>query len=124
MIEQIEDVTDPNGERLGAKKRCWCDLIGEISAHRAEERCNPKTKLAKASGAKLMGDVARFVGNVPIAAIRDGVAIRVELQCDLVADEKGLGVDGNHLPPWLPARKTGDQIEGGLFASWFTLQVS
>ena len=29
------------------------------------------------------------------------------------------GVDADHLPKWLPGRKSGDGIEGGTFASWF-----
>jgi hypothetical protein len=32
---------------------------------------------------------------------------------------KGKAVDANHLPPYVPARKSGDCIEGGVFLSWF-----
>jgi len=124
MIEQLEDLLGPDGKSTGSQKRGWCDLVGEISALVAKKPCDPKTDFSDAVGAKQTGDVARFTSSVPLTAIRKGLAIRVELQCDLVADAKGLAVDGNHLPPYLPARKTGDQIEGGLFASWFELQLS
>jgi DNA-binding beta-propeller fold protein YncE len=49
--------------------------------------------------------------------------LRVEVHGDLIRDEKGRGLDGNHLPPWLPiVPKTGDGVAGGLFESWFTVQ--
>jgi hypothetical protein len=48
--------------------------------------------------------------------------VRVLLHGDHIRDEKGRAVDGNHLPPWLPSRPTGDRIEGGLFESWFQLR--
>jgi hypothetical protein len=52
------------------------------------------------------------------------LSLRVEVYGDLIRDEKGRGLDGNHLPPWLPAvSKTGDGVEGGLFESWFTIQL-
>ena len=41
---------------------------------------------------------------------------------DLVRDRRTRrGIDANHLPPWLPARRTGDCIEGGMFHSWFSV---
>ena len=30
-------------------------------------------------------------------------------------------VDADHLPPWVPKAKSGDQIQGGTFESWFTI---
>lgn len=56
------------------------------------------------------------------ANILDGLAkFRVFAKGDFIRDKSGHGVDGDHLPPWLPARPTGDGIEGGTFESWFTL---
>jgi len=50
--------------------------------------------------------------------------LRVEVHGDLIRDGKGRGLDGNHLPPWLPnVSKTGDGVAGGLFESWFTVQM-
>jgi DNA-binding beta-propeller fold protein YncE len=48
-------------------------------------------------------------------------ALRVVLKGDLIQDEHHLGVDANHLPPWLPQRPTGDGVEGGTFESWLTI---
>jgi hypothetical protein len=30
-------------------------------------------------------------------------------------------VDGDHLPQWVPKAKSGDQIQGGTFESWFSI---
>jgi len=48
--------------------------------------------------------------------------IRVFVKGDFIRDgsKAARGVDGDHLPPWLPKRATGDGIEGGTFESWFT----
>lgn len=50
------------------------------------------------------------------------LTLRVVLKGDLIQDEHHLGIDANHLPPWLPQRPTGDGVEGGIFESWFTLE--
>jgi DNA-binding beta-propeller fold protein YncE len=50
--------------------------------------------------------------------------LRVVLKGDLIQDEYRLGVDANHLPPWLPHRPTGDGVEGGTFESWFTVEAA
>jgi len=51
--------------------------------------------------------------------------IRVVLKGDFIRDgtAKQHAVDGDHLPPWLPKRPTGDGIEGGTFESWFTIKL-
>ena len=55
-------------------------------------------------------------------AAKGKLLVRVEVHGDLIRDEKGRGLDGNHLPPWLPTvPKTGDGVAGGLFESWFTI---
>jgi len=38
---------------------------------------------------------------------------------DFIRDRNKRAVDGNHLPPWVPNRPSGDGIEGGTFESWF-----
>ncbi len=50
------------------------------------------------------------------------LTLRVVLKGDLIQDEHHLGIDANHLPPWLPQRPTGNGVEGGTFESWFTLE--
>jgi hypothetical protein len=48
---------------------------------------------------------------------------RVILKCDYIRDAKGKAVDGDHLPLWVPQTKSGDQIQGGTFESWFTIAL-
>ncbi len=48
--------------------------------------------------------------------------LRILVKGDLIRDKDHHGVDGNHLPPWLPSRPTGDGIEGGAFESWLNLK--
>jgi DNA-binding beta-propeller fold protein YncE len=52
--------------------------------------------------------------------------VRVIVKGDFIRDASAtrLAVDGDHLPPWLPGRPTGDGIEGGTFESWLTVQQS
>jgi hypothetical protein len=37
---------------------------------------------------------------------------------DFIRDKDGRALDADHLPKWLPNRKTGDGVEGGTFESW------
>ncbi|HEV2268653.1 MAG TPA: hypothetical protein VGR92_04270 [Steroidobacteraceae bacterium] len=62
---------------------------------------------------------------------RENIAtVRIQVHGDLIRDQNGVAVDGNHLPPWLPGAaspgpyvsKTGDGIAGGLFESWFSME--
>ena len=46
---------------------------------------------------------------------------RVMLKSDFIRDKKGKAVDGDHLPEWLPNRRTGDGVEGGTFESFFVI---
>jgi len=61
---------------------------------------------------------------VLLLATRTKKPLRVLVKGDFVRDStaKQRGLDGNHLPPWVPARPSGDGIEGGTFESWFTLE--
>ncbi len=49
---------------------------------------------------------------------------RVTVKGDFIRDAsaKPLAIDGDHLPPWLPKRPTGDGITGGTFESWFLVK--
>ena len=52
--------------------------------------------------------------------------LRVEVHGDLIPDANNLALDGNHLPPWVGSSttyQTGDGLPGGLFESWFTMQL-
>jgi len=71
--------------------------------------------------ANQVGGVRWLPDGVPAIVDRRGARIRVLLHGDQVRDDKGRGLDGNHLPPWVPDRRSGDGVEGGLFESWFTV---
>jgi hypothetical protein len=67
---------------------------------------------------------------VPLRAFEGGDYI-VYLRGDFVEDVRldgnqkfitGKGVDADNLPDWVPNRRSGDQIEGGTFESWFTVK--
>jgi hypothetical protein len=74
--------------------------------------------------------------NVPVNGalfkpIRDWTSgdYRVILKSDFVRDwdsvkkqPRNKAVDGDHLPPWVPQAKSGDQIQGGTFESWFSIR--
>ncbi len=49
---------------------------------------------------------------------------RVVLKGDFIRDKEKRGIDANHLPVWLPNRRTGNGVEGGAFESWFTLAAT
>jgi len=55
--------------------------------------------------------------------LASGSTVRVVVKGDFIRDASAhhYAIDADHLPPWLPARETGDGIEGGTFESWFTL---
>ena len=50
--------------------------------------------------------------------------VRVFAKGDFIRDasSKQRAIDGDHLPPWLPTRPTGDGIEGGTFESWIAIK--
>lgn len=58
------------------------------------------------------------------ASARSHKPVHVLVKGDFIRDNsaKQRGLDGNHLPPWVPARPSGDGIEGGTFESWFTVE--
>lgn len=49
--------------------------------------------------------------------------VRIQVHGDMIADAYGNGLDGNQLPPFLPTKPTGDGIPGGLFESWFHVEL-
>lgn len=50
--------------------------------------------------------------------------VRVEVKGEFIRDASAnpLAIDGDHLPPWLPKRRTGDGITGGIFESWILVK--
>ncbi len=95
-----------------AELEAWYQLQGKYLLLRTTNPCQP--------------DDAKEVGAGPVNAIgfyhergfKDR-EYRVRVHGDLLMDLNGKGIDGNHLPKWLPGQNTGDCIEGGTFYSWF-----
>ncbi|HEX7982006.1 MAG TPA: hypothetical protein VF616_00680, partial [Duganella sp.] len=116
-------------------RNCWCEIRGEVFGLKLRDRCKLPSlgeplEVVPAGGA--CDGAVYFFGKSTLqrllALSRDGMRIRVQFNGDLVREritvngvERALAVDANHLPPWLPDRKSGDGIEGGLFDSWFRL---
>jgi DNA-binding beta-propeller fold protein YncE len=103
---------------------CWCEvqpkLISgvplKLSAGPNPGTCTIDSILPGGTGNPLVNG-AQFI---PAETLPNG-EYRVIFKGDFVRDFKGKGVDADHLPGWLPNRRTGDSVEGGTFESWFTL---
>lgn len=100
---------------------CWCNWPSKsIDGLVFEVPCHPEIGVGR-SGEPLVDGVRWLPDGLPAIVERRGARIRVLLHGDQVRDDKGRGLDGNHLPPWVPDRRSGDGVEGGLFESWFTV---
>jgi len=106
-------------ERLeGGSVRCWCEVpLKPLKGIQLREPC------------KINSDLVEPPTEINAALFQmtwvpnQGQICRVIVNGDLIRDEKNKrGLDANHLPPWLPARKTGDGVEGGTFESWFRVK--
>ena len=112
VVETLDEHSVPGNQNL--RVQCWCQLIGEYAAYGLEQRCD-----ASSGRARPEIDALEFQ---PSPALQIGRTYRVRFNGDLVRDRRTRrGIDADHLPPWLPARRTGDCIEGGTFHSWFTV---
>ena len=111
--DQAKSEDDPNDH-------CWCQVPGDVQAGDVKPPCDAVSGTFTKSGAANV-TAARFVPSKKVGW-RAGT-YRVVVIGDLIADstKEGRAVDGNHLPPWLPKRPTGDGVEGGTFESWFVV---
>jgi len=113
-------VQDPDG-RNGLV--CWCNWPSEMIEYLIfNTPCKPD-KGAEATGNHFVDGVRWMPREAPPILRQGGWRVRVLLHGDLVSDKDGRAVDGNHLPPWLPKRRSGDGVEGGMFESWFEVTV-
>jgi hypothetical protein len=119
-----EDITENTfrvlfGQR-GDLDTCWCEVVprrvGGIHLQ-LQNGCTPVGAIPPFPAPN--GDLVEGAMFIP-GQLRPGL-YRIELKGDLVRDLNDKGVDGNHLPPWLPARPTGDGVPGGTFESWLTI---
>ncbi|GGJ24233.1 hypothetical protein [Neoroseomonas lacus] len=124
-LEDIDDLTfEVQVQVPDTQQRviCWCNWDSEvIQGLILEQRCRPEVGFATSPGPLV--DAVRWRPNgLPPAIFQGQGWVRVLLHGDHIRDENGRALDGNHLPPWLPARPSGDGIQGGLFESWFQLR--
>ena len=107
-------------DRTGAL--CWCDWPARgYEGLKFRERCNLEAGFGPSGAAQVDG--VRWVPDRPPGGVDNGSRVRVLLHCDIIADSDNppRSVDGNHLCPWLPARRSGDGLAGGMFESWFDI---
>jgi DNA-binding beta-propeller fold protein YncE len=119
----------------GVLTRTWAEFVGQVtgvqlklSAPNANGGCQILSIIGEETPRK---DVAvNGALFVPLRAFEGGDYI-VYLRGDFVEDVRldgnqkfitGKGVDADNLPDWVPNRRSGDQIEGGTFESWFTVK--
>jgi hypothetical protein len=110
-------------EDLENRLTCWCQLRPEgIRRVRYQTFCDlgspfeevpPSAPDELANGARY--ELQNFELLTPVRRLR------VIVNGDLIRDDLGRGCDLNHLPPWVPNRRTGDGIEGGVLESWFRI---
>ncbi|MBP6468937.1 MAG: helix-hairpin-helix domain-containing protein, partial [Chloroflexi bacterium] len=100
---------------------CWCEVWPEVlQGVRFKDFCDPFSSFEEFPP----GDPGIPVNGVrffPARGFDMGVTFRVIVQGDFIRDVKERAVDGDHLPPYVPNRRSGDGLEGGTFESWFVL---
>jgi hypothetical protein len=132
---EIEDLDDQSVMLLVPHKDsddqaglvCWCQFPASLQPLNLTMPCQLNNGSQAATGAICNAVRLRInIGQLINALTRAGNnTVRVQVHGDLIRDDKGRGLDGNHLPPWLPTvPKTGDGIPGGLFESWFKLDTN
>ena len=120
LLVPHRDPNDPSG------MVCWCQFPAKLEPLNLAALCKLDSGHLPVTGSicnalHLDFDVEQLIGVLRRAEAR---TVRVQVHGDLIRDEKGRGLDGNHLPPWLPnVPKTGDGLPGGLFESSFTLNL-
>ena len=142
MVDDINDIsfmpsieTVPGDADLG--RNCWCEIRGTAFGVKLEIPCEPprpgQPLDVVPAGGTCNAAVYFIAPDVMKKLLRAGrgrsLRIRVQFNGDLVRESinsagalRQLAVDANHLPPWVPNRKSGDGIEGGMFDSWLRLK--
>jgi hypothetical protein len=107
-----------------AGRLCWCAVPGEAFGARVGDpaQLDAGVEVQRLPDPDDIGNAACYRFHREGWGSLEGKRLRVLLNGDLVQDDKGRGVDGNHLPPWVPKRPSGDGLEGGTFESWFEVK--
>jgi DNA-binding beta-propeller fold protein YncE len=93
------------------KLNCWCEVECDIRTGKFKTLCDVSSEFEESTGlvnGLMLRTTFDIAGNY-----------RVLVKGDFIRDENDKAVDADHLPKWLPARKTGDGVAGGTFESWF-----
>lgn len=120
----------PEDGRIGVGRSFVFEVLGRVEGNEPclcplPAICEAMVDVGEEDGLLVGGDVApdeEFVKFVRLRVLEFGdhfdmSLFRVLLRCDFVLDDGGQAIDGNFLRGLLP---TGDQVEGGLFESWFS----
>jgi hypothetical protein len=100
----------------------WVELQPEaMGGVQFASRCRITQEFQRGADADAMVNGAMFTIR---GSVSGGSNIyRVIIKGDFIRDQNGRGLDGDHLPPWVPGRRSGDGVEGGTFESWFVLSA-
>jgi DNA-binding beta-propeller fold protein YncE len=106
----------------------WCEVPIQLVPGNFSPVGNVAGTFTPGAVAGLANGVAFFASQrdtqALLQAIKTQKPLHLLIKGDFIRDSspKQRGLDGNHLPPWVPKRPSGDGIEGGTFESWFTLK--
>ena len=106
----------------GPERGCWCEVEAKIIAgviFPAPCTIGGEFERIPASEPDKLVNGALFLSGSGLQANKQ---YRVVIKGDFIRDEKGQAVDGNHLPAWIPNRKSGNGMAGGTFESWFFIK--
>lgn len=104
---------------------CWCEPRGlEVVGGNLQQRCDPDSEFMPEADPDALVNAVRVTFSAQ--TLERGSGVRIRVNGDFIRGEhhvtgKMQGVDADHLPDWLPNRRTGDGIEGGSFESWFVV---
>ena len=104
---------------------CWCEVPARIQGVGLNLTPDPGGNGTCVINGVTGGGASQHCNGArirPAQDIRPG-RYRVVVKGDFIRDELLRGVDANHLPEWLPSRRTGDGVEGGTFESWFQVRA-
>lgn len=106
---------------------CWCELKTErIVGLLAKTPCSFDGEVeATDNPEKDVDGILIELDNLD-RIIEAAMELRIEIRGDFIRGQHLNGdwraLDADHLPPWLPDRKSGNGVEGGVFESWFQVK--
>ena len=129
----IAEVGNSDSNPAGAM--CWCQVPVTFAPINLTTACDISDGGTPATGTTCNAVRVNMTSTadqlIRALELSKNSTVRVQVHGDLIRDNRNppLALDGNHLPPWLqtppPAggQKTGDGVAGGVFESWFTVNL-